>query len=469
VSFLARATAPRATKGIEQESMATIPGSVYVPIENRSTWSMDWLPAESRTMAIATFYAGVRVLAETFAMLPLLVYRRLEGGGKERATDHPLYEVLHDAPNPEMSSFIWRELVMQNLVTWGNHFSEIVEDRLGRIQLWPMRPDRMEVSWGPDSRKRYVYSKANGERTLMRPGSVFHVPGMGADGLKGYSLLSLHRKTFDLHDAARDFGESTFRNNARPAIVLSHPKKLSEGAIIRLAGQMDALKGSRNAGKTVVMEEGLQLHEVGIPPKDAQFLESRVFQKREIATLLRIQAHKVNDLERATFSNIAEQQIEFMQDTMTPWFSRFEGEGNRQLLPFDDEHFIAFLITGYLRGNPKDRAEALQIRRQNGTITADEWRELEDENPLPDGTGKTFWMPVNMRPTNPPVEGDEQGEEEVTEEPSLDRPVLTAVRSAAIRCTGTYRDEPCNRLLAEVATPPYRFTCSRCKGVTEAA
>lgn len=409
-------------------------------------------------MAIATFYAGVRVLAETFAMLPLFVYRRLEGGGKDRAVDHPLYPVLHDEPNPEMSSFIWRELVMQNLVTWGNHFSEIVFDQLGRTQLWPLRPDRMEVRWGRDSRKDYIYAKANGQRVKMEPGSVFHIPGMGADGLRGYSLLTLHRKTFKLHDAARDFGTSTFENNARPAVVLSHPKTLSDAAIGRLAGQMDELRGSKNAGKTVVLEEGLQITEVGIPPEDAQYMETRVFQKREIATILRIQLHKLNDLERATFSNIDEQNLEFISDTMQPWFSRFEGESNRQLLPGEREHFIAFLVSGYLRGRAKDRAEALQVRRQNGTLNADEWREIEDENPLPDGLGKTFWMPANMKPALPPNE-----DVAAVDQPSEPMPALMAVKSAAVRC------EKCNQLLAEMATPPYQLTCRRCKTVAVAA
>lgn len=451
-SLLSLATA---RKGIGQEDQASLPGSVYVPLENRATWTMDWLPEEAKAMSIATFYAGVRVLSETFAMLPLLVYRRLAEGGKDRATDHELYPVLHDEPNPEMSSFIWRELVMQNLVTWGNHYSEKTHDAFGRLQLWPLRPDRMEVRWNRASQKEYIYTRSNGQRVQMAPGSVFHVPGMGADGLRGYSLISLHRKTFALYDAAQEFGLNTFRNNARPAVVLSHPKTLSDPAIGRLAGQMDELRGSKNAGKTVVLEEGLTLTEVGIPPEDAQYMETRVFQARQIATILRVQAHKLNDLERATFSNITELQIEFMQDSMTPWFARFEGEGNRQLLPGDAEHFIAFLLVGYLRGNPKDRAEALQIRRQNGTISADEWREIEDENPLPGGLGKTYWMPVNMQPVGSPPAAAAGG-------PPSEDPAQPA-KSSAVHCSG------CQKLLAEVATEPYRFTCPRCKALTASA
>jgi len=179
-------------------------------------------------------------------------------------------------------------------------------------------------------------------------------------------------------------------------------------------------------------------------------METRVFQNRQIATILRIQAHKLNDMERATFSNIDEQNIEFMQDTMAPWFARFEGEGNRQLLPGAREHFIAFLLIGYLRGSPEKRAQALQIRRQNGTLNADEWREIEDENPLPEGQGKAFWMPVNMQPVGPPDAGDEPA---IDEQP----PRLTAVKSAA-----TINCPDCGHMLGK-ATPPFELRCRWCK------
>lgn len=465
MSLLARATA-RPTKGIDQLSMSQLaPGAVYIPIENRSTFSEQYAYGNDSALMIATFWDCVRVLAEGVASLPLILYRRLPGGGKERATDHELYSTLHDAPNPSMTSFAWRELMMSHLAVWGNAYNEILFDGLGRLQLWPIRPDRIEPHWGSgqlDGVKLYDYLSPLGNRRTLRPGSVLHIPGLSPTGLKGYAPVELHRKTLGIHNAARDFGEATFRNNARPAVVMSHPKTLSEGAITRLAGQMDELRGSRNAGKTVIMEEGLTATEIGIPPKDAQYLESRVFESREIQKMFRMQPHKVGDLERATFSNIEEQNLEHVTDTLRPWLVRIEQEVKLQLLFDQPDIFAEFLVDGLLRGNAQSRATALQIRRQNGTINADEWREIENENPLPDGKGKEFWRPANMAVVGEDPTAEEPAAEEEATEDIEPRPALVAVKSAAVHCSG------CRKMLAELATAPYRFTCPRCKAETAA-
>lgn len=449
-SLLARATLPRPTKALDQDAQSALLGGVYVPLDNRSTWTEGFAMGDASALNIATFYACVRVLAEGIASLPLILYRRLPNGGKERAVDHELYSVFHDAPNPAMSSFVWRELLMSHLVTWGNAYNEIVFDEFGQMQLWPIRPDRIEPRWGRDGVKLFDYLSPRGGRTTLEPGTVFHVPALSPDGLKGYSPVALHRKTLATHNAARDFGLNTFRNNARPAAVLSHPKTLSDGAITRLAGQMDELRGSRNAGKTVILEEGLAITEVGIPPKDAQYIESRTNESREIMRIHRMQPHKVGDLERATFSNIEEQNREHVQDTLRPWAVRIEQEVDRQLVR-DSDYFVELLFDGILRGNTKDRAEALQVRRQNGTLNADDWREIENENPLPDGLGKAYWMPANM--VEIPARADAAARDAATK------------AATAVRCANA----DCNKLLAEVASPPYRLTCSRCKTVAEAA
>lgn len=457
MSLLARI--PRRTahglKGLDQEAQSMQLGGVYMPIESRQTWTDQVVSGDAQALSIATFYDCVRVLAEGIASLPLILYRRLPGGGKERATDHHLYHLFHDRANPSMSSFVWRELEMSHLTTWGNGYNEITFNEFGEMELWPIRPDRMEARWALDGSKVYDYLSPRGGRTTLKPGSVFHIPGLSPDGLKGYSPVALHRKTLATHNAAREFGLSTFRNNARPALVASHPKNLSEGAITRLAGQFDELRGSRNAGKTVILEEGLTLQEVGIPPKDAQYIESRVHESREIMKMFRMQPHKVGDLERATFSNIEEQNREHVQDTLTPWAVRIEQEIQLQLIR-DDDYFVEFLFEGLLRGNTKDRSEALQIRRQNGTLNADDWREIENENPLPDGLGKTYWMPVNMTPVTEQTQTDQLP---VAASPPLQ---VVTTKSAAVHCS------KCSKLLAEQATAPYRFTCRACKSVTEA-
>lgn len=442
--MLARAFAPRALKAIDQTDQT----GTYIRLDDRSTFTQTLYDAQGSALSMSTVYACVRVLAEDVAKIPLVLYRKLSGGGKDRATDHPLYPVLHDQPNPDMTSFVWRELMMSHLATWGNAYSEKTYDNFGRLQLWPIRPDRMEVKYGPGGRKVYTYLSPTGTRQEMKPGSVFHVPGLSSNGLVGLSPIELHRKTLRLSETAQEFGTNFFKNGARPATVLSHPGEMSPGAISRLAGQMDELRGERNSGKTVILEEGLTITEVGVPPEDAQYIETRKFQRNIIATeIFRMKPHKVGDLEHATFSNIEHESLDHVIDTMMPWYVRFEQEYKAQLID-DPDIFAEHLIDGLLRGDAKSRAEALAIRWQHGNLTPDEWREKENENPLPDGIGKQTYVAVNYAPATPPappVVLDEQG-----------TPLLTAVKSAEVRCDKGH-------LLAEMATPPYRFTCRLCK------
>lgn len=459
-----------ARKAIDQVSSAQLPvGGVYLPIENRSTWT-EYTGGHDAALAIATFYACVRVLAESVAQISLPIYRHLGKGAKERARDHELYPVLHDTPNPSMTSFVWRELLMSHMATWGNHYSEIVFDGMGRMQLWPIRPDRIESRWGTglyQGQKLYTYLSPMGVRTEMRPGSVFHVPGLSGDGLRGFSPVELHRKTMRVHESARQYAQSTFDNNARPAVMFSHPRNLSEGAITRLAGQMEELRGARNAGKSVVVEEGMTIHEIGIPPKDAQYIEARVHESREIQRIMRMQPHMVGDLERSTNNNIEQQSLEFVMYTLTPWLKRIEQEINAQLLIDQPDYFAEFNVDSLLRGDAKGRAEALAVRWRHGTLSPDEWRAKEGDNPLPDGLGERYYTPVNYAAIAEEEEEPEAAEpmEAGDEEPAGEPPKLVAVKSATVRCPD------CGRLLAELATPPYRFTCtnSKCKSKVEAA
>ena len=450
--------AARARKGIDQEAMSRNPYAEYIPIEDLRRWTGYGISPELG-LNIITVYQCVRVLAETFAAMPLILYRRTANGGRDRAHGHPLYDVLHSQPNPDMTSFVWRELMMTHLATWGNAYCEKTEDALGRLQLWPIRPDRIEPKY-EGGRRVYDYLNPLGGKQRMREGSVLHFQGMGSDGLKGKSPIELMRRALGLYQTAEQFGESFFRNGARPATVLKHPKTLSDPAIARLAAQMDSLRGAGNAGKTVVLEEGLDFGEVGIPPEDAQFLETRLFQKREIVGGFRIPPHKVGDLERATFSNIEHQSIEFIQDTMLPWFVRVEQDLATQVVE-DDEVFAEFLVDGYLRGDAKTRNEAYAIRWQHGNLSPNEWRQKENDNPIEGGDA--YYVPANYNRVDAAVE--EAEDEAPADLTGVGMPMLTRVKSAEVRCPA------CHRKLAELATPPYRFTCTnpKCKTPVESA
>lgn len=393
------------------------------------TAPLEWLPwfrgnsgtiiSEEGSLALPTIYACVRVLSEDVASLPMILYRRLGDDSRERATDHPLYDVFARSPNPAMTSFTWRETLMSHLLTWGNAYNEIAYDALGRLQLWPLRPSRMEVRW-EDGLKAYYYTGKSGQKR-MRDGSVFHVMGQSLDGLTGLSPIALHRVTLGEQAATRDFGQAFYRNMARPATILKHPAKLSVEAQGRLKTQVEELKGSRNAGKTVVLEEGLDFAEIGIPPEDAQYIETRKLQREEAAQIYRMQQHKVGILDHATFSNIEHQQIDYVTGTLRPWPVRIEQAANWQLID-EDDIYVEILLDGLYRGDAKSRADALAVRWQHGTLTSDEWRKLENENALPDGTGSQTYVPINYKAV---VAVEEPKVEEVP-------PALFAIKS--MRC-----------------------------------
>jgi HK97 family phage portal protein len=451
MSMLSLAT--RGRKGIDQEALAQPYGGSY-SIDSWRSWQGYGISPET-AYNIITVYQCVRVLAETFASLPLIVYRRLPGGGKERAEEHDLYDVLHRRPNADMTSFIWRELMMGHLGTWGNSYHEKTRDATGRLNLWPIRPDRVEPFYYSDEQasvspwpvragmKGYWYLGSTGNRKELDPTTIFHVQGLSSNGLVGLSPISVMRSTIRLYSTAERFGTAFFDNDARPGTILSHP--------------MQAMKGPDNAGKTIVLEEGLTVSEIGIHPEDAQFMETRLFQKREIGAAFRIPPHKIGDLERATFSNIEQQSIEFIQDTMLPWFVRTEQQVNTQLIePRDqDEYYAEFLVDGYLRGDAQARAAALATRWQHGTISADEWRERENENPLPDGLGKQYYVPVNYTPVGQP-------EPEAVAVPAPG-PNGNGFATLATRSLARFDCPTCGKLIARLAAPGTVGYCKDCR------
>lgn len=456
MSILARATKAAGIPNLSEDgSFAVSPWFLGMLAQLGVNTRSGTAVTADNALSLPTLFACVRVLSEDVASLPLIVYRRLPGGGKERATDHHLYDVFHDSPNPEMTSFGWRETFMGHLGTWGNAINEIVVDERGRTQVWPLPPQRIEIKW-EDGRKAYDYLGNDGIRRRLDASRIFHVPGLSTNGLIGLSPVAVHRETIGEHFATREFGANFYRNMARPATVLSHPANLSTGAIDRLSTQMEQLRGAGNSGKTVVLEEGLTVHEIGIPPEDAQYLETRKFQREDICSMYRMPPHKVGILDHATFSNIEHQSIDYVSGTLRPWLVRIEQAIKMTFLHDEQDIFAEFLVDGLLRGDSKARAESLQIQRNAGVINGDEWREIENMNPIEDGSGKTYWMPVNYQVAGAP-------EEPVAGE-MAEPPMLSVVKSAGeVRCAS------CGRLWAERAGAPYRFTCVRCKTVNESA
>jgi HK97 family phage portal protein len=376
--------------------------------------------SEEGALKLAAVYACVRVLSETVAQLPLIIYERLERG-KERAVDHPLYRLLHDQPNPLMTAFEWRETLMSHLALWGNAYCEIEMDGAGRpLALWPLRPDQMEDVRRKGDALTYLYQLPDGKRVVLRGEQVFHVRGLSPDGVWGYSpIRQFARQLVGMGLAVETFGSAFFANGARPGGVLQHPGKLGDEAYANLRESWGARhEGVSNAHRVAILEEGMTFQAIGVPPEEAQFLESMKLNRTQIASIFRVPPHMIGDLERATFSNIEQQSIEFKTYTIEPWLVRWQQAINTRLMIEGerDTFFAEFLTDALLRGDTASRYQAHAIGRQNGWLSANDIREIENMNPV-DG-GDVYLIPLNMVPAGEQGSGGagETEEEEPKEE-----------------------------------------------------
>lgn len=348
-------------------------------------------------LTYSAVWACVRTLAEDVGSLPLILYRRLPGGGKERATDHPLYRLLHNAPNAEMSSEDWREAMVANLCLWGNAYSQVRWTPRGAVHdMWPLPAKSMRI----DRRgAELVYISSDpGARTPELPASdMLHVRGMTLNGVVGLSPITLARQAIGLGLATERFGAKLFSNGARPSAVLQVPGTLEDAAYERLRDSWtETHQGVDNAHRVAILEQGTTLQTFGIPPEEAQFLQTRKFQVTEIARWFRMPPHKIGDLERATFSNVEHQGLDYVVNTLRAWLTRFEQAIWRTLFTESERSvlFAEFLVDGLLRGDQKARYDAYQIARMNGLMNANEIRAMENMNAVPGGDA--YWAPLNM-------------------------------------------------------------------------
>jgi HK97 family phage portal protein len=348
---------------------------------------------------VSAVYACVRVIAETIASLPLHLYK-YESKGSIKATEHPLYRLLHDEPNSEMTSFIFRETMATHLLLWGNSYSQIIRNGRGEVLgLYPLLAENMLVDRDSKGNLMYSYQK-DGIWYPLKPRDVLHIPGLGFDGIVGYSPIALERNAIGLGLATEEYGSKFFSNGATPSGVLTHPNSVKDPKRLRESWNA-AFGGSGNSGKTAILEEGMKFEQISIPNDAAQFLETRKFQVAEIARIFRVPPHLIGDLEKATFSNIEHQSISFAQHTIRPWVVRIEQGLNRSLLSEDEKKslYTEFNISGLMRGDYKSRMEGYAIGRQNGWLCVNDIREMESMNLIPDEQGgNLFHMNGNMVP-----------------------------------------------------------------------
>ena len=356
---------------------------------------------ERSAMQMTAVYSCVRILAEAVAGLPLHLYRYTESGGKEKAIDHPLYLLLHDEPNPEMSSFVFRETLMTHLLLWGNAYAQIIRNGKNEvIALYPLMPNKMEVDRDEHGQLYYKYQRSNdeahtmdGSSVILKPCDVLHIPGLGFDGLVGYSPIAMAKNAIGMAIACEEFGAKFFANGAAPSGVLEHPGTIKDPSRVRDAWQSQ-FGGSSNSGKVAVLEEGMKYTPISISPEQAQFLETRKFQINEIARIFRVPPHMVGDLEKSSFSNIEQQSLEFVKYTLDPWVIRWEQSIMRSLLSPEEKktYFAKFNLDGLLRGDYQSRMNGYAIGRQNGWMSANDIRELENLDRIPTEEGGDLYL-----------------------------------------------------------------------------
>ena len=389
---------------------------------------------ERSAMQMTAVYSCVRILAEAIAGLPIHLYKYKVDGGKEKAIDHPLYLLLHDEPNPEMSSFVFRETLMTHLLLWGNAYAQVIRNGKNEVvALYPLMPNKMKVDRDEHGELIYEYRRSDDEAPTMKgstvylkPADVLHIPGLGFDGLVGYSPIAMAKNAIGMAIACEEYGAKFFANGAAPGGVLEHPGTIKDPARVRESWQ-STFGGSGNSNKIAVLEEGMKYTPIGISPEQAQFLETRKFQINEIARIFRVPPHMVGDLEKSSFSNIEQQSLEFVKYTLDPWVIRWEQSIQRTLLTAEEkkEYYVKFNVEGLLRGDYQSRMNGYAIGRQNGWMSANDIRELENLDRIPaDEGGDLYLINGNMLPMREAGAfantNDTQREEENTDEEVLE-------------------------------------------------
>ncbi len=381
----------------------------FEPVSARSLSGMRVSP--DAAMRLAAVYACVRILSETMASLPLVVYRPRKDGGKDRITDHWLYRVLGKRPNRFQNPFEWREMLQGHLALRGNAFCQIVANGRGEVtELIPIHPDRVRIELLKDGEYRYRVRNQAGDEMVFPRGEIWHLRGLSSDGILGLSPIELSRESLGMALAAQDYGARFFSNDAKPTggwIEFPGSFKDPEAKRVFRESYQAAQSGS-NRGKVLVLENGMKFHEVGVTNKDAQFLELRKFQITDIARLFRVPPHMIADLDRVTFSNIEQQSLEFVMHTMTPWAERWEASIEADLMLDGDELEVEFDFANLMRGDAASRSAYYQSGIQNGWLTRNEVRIAENLNPI-------AGLDQPLRPLNMVEEEDAEEAEQETE------------------------------------------------------
>lgn len=415
----------RETRGLENPSIPVNAQTLAAMLSYGPTWAgVD--VSQQNAMAYSAIFSAVRIISEHVATLPFRLMTKLDNGmATEEATNHPLYNLLKYQPNPKTTPAVMKEIMQAHICTWGNAFAFIERDKADRpIGLWPITPDRVRV-WQDGRKMRYIVKAPgnDGAADYCESWEILHIPGLGFDGTVGYSPIQLMRQAIAMGLAAEQFGGTFFGNGANLTGVLEHPNKLSNEAAERLRLSWDRVySGVRNANKTAVLEEGLKFNKISVPPEEAQFIETRKFQRNEIAMIFRVPPHMMGDLEKAAYNSIQAMSDEFYRYTLWPYLVKWKEEFSRKLLTESEREQYAFDWNpdDLIRADTATQIQTLGTATQQGLMTINEARARLRLNPV-DGGDELRTQMQNIPITQQVGEAEEEPNETTdTPEPDAD-------------------------------------------------
>jgi HK97 family phage portal protein len=389
---------------------------------------------ERTAEGLPAIYACVHVISETVGQLPLKLYRKT-GKGKEPDPDHPLYVVLHDLMNPELTAMQGREMMTRHLALWGRSYAFIQRDRRGDIvALWPLHPARMFTERTALGVKLFRYWMGNGdyrewEHNPARP-DILHLHINSEDGLDGRSPIRINRESLGLTQAAEQYAGSYFANSAVPAMILHSPKALTQKAKDNIRRSwLDRFMGAKNANKVAILDEGITMEVVGVEPDKSQLATLRAAQIEAAARIYRIPLFMIQSQTKDTSwgSGIEQQMLGFINLTMMPWFQQWQQVIARDLLTRQsfNTHEAIFIVNALVRGDMKTRFEAYASATR--WMSTNLVRELEDLNPIEGPAGDVLWSPsgsLPMLPGAPIALEPETKPEPVAPEPDMPKRVM---------------------------------------------
>lgn len=398
------------------ETMRKAAGSIFSKREHPRNPAERWLldlygryktasgveVTESKAVGLTSVYACIKIISEGVSSLPLILYERIGEREKRRAVNHNLYGILHDSPNPEMTSMEFREAQNYHLALRGNSYAMVERDQIFRIKnLWPVLPDRVRVYRGKDKELYYEISGPDGGHVTMPADYMLHLRTMSKDGLVGMDPLEIMREALGSGVAMQEYRARFFANDATASGVLEHPGALGDEAYERIQKSWEKMhRGIENAHKIGILEEGMKFKETSIDPEKAQMADSWRLSIADASRIWNIPIHMLAEIERgASYASVEQFNLGFVVHTLRPWLVRWEQGISKKLLQGEKNLFAEHLVDGLLRGDIKTRYEAYRIGHEQGWLCPNDIRAMENMNPLPEGQGgDTYLKPLNFEP-----------------------------------------------------------------------